>query len=74
MTYLPRKVQKIGNSLYISIPSDIVKELNILPDERLLFNMKGGDIILRSPRFGSLKERKMAKLRQENDFSKHYIS
>lgn len=62
MTYISRKVLKVGNGLYINVPSEIVKRLGIVKDDILRIDIVYGDITIRSLKFGSLKERELKRM------------
>lgn len=42
-----RKAKKTGNSIQVTIPSEIVKELNIAPGDNIIYkNNEAGDIVI----------------------------
>lgn len=43
-----RKIRKIGNSLGVLIPSDMLKEIGVGKDDTVYITVENGEIILRS--------------------------
>ncbi len=47
---MERKVTKIGNSLGITFPSDILKKINVVQGDEVTIDVRGDEIVLRKSR------------------------
>ena len=50
MYEMERKVTKIGNSLGVTIPADVLKKIDVVQGDEITLDLREGEIILRKSR------------------------